>query len=139
MGTERLDIDQKRALYAYDCAELGKNKDKYDSYIQSLPMMIHNSGLRNTLAFAYSNGFLKEKKNPTWQLIFEHLVYWFVSDKEVTGSLKHKFAKDFDKLPANLKAQSAMTIIIGLEDYEYRLAIQETIAVLNWIRKLVKS
>ena len=97
--TERLDIDQKRASYAFDMVEsvgdlsdeakqkldekqqqkkTEELKKKYGSQIESLPMMIHTSGLRNTLAFAYAKGYLKDAKE--WRQVFTHLINWFAEE-----------------------------------------------------------
>lgn len=125
----RIDIDQKRAKYAFEKANAGMKAEgkKYGSQIESLPMMIHNSGLRNTLAFAYAKGILKDSKE--WKLVFEHLTNWLKT--EPTGTLT--------TLKSLNKADDMLKAIIDLGDDEYRFATQETFALVNWLRKLVKG
>jgi len=141
----RLSIDQERAKYALNCRNEGMTVDKYGSHIESMPMMIHNSGLRNALAFAYSTGFLKDEgkddKKADWKLLFEHLTYkyWFDPHKETTQFLLSKKPTDFDTKSRRDKASAVIEIFINLPDYEYRFVTQETISLLNWIRKLVKG
>lgn len=147
----RLDIDQARAKYAFtsvssvdkidDKEKLKKAealKKKYGSQVEKLPMMIHNSGLRNTLAFAYAKGYLKQKEKQVneWQLIFDQIFNWF-AEKEPTNFFGTTFKKqenDKDVATANIK------VFVEIEDaYQYRFATQETIALVNWLRKLVKG
>lgn len=151
----RLDIDQKRAKYAfdsvfsvdeikneekYDDAQLKKKqkelevlKKKYGSQIESLPMMIHNSGLRNTLAFAYAKGILKDSKE--WKLVFEHLTNWLKTEPTGTlTTLNKKESKDIKETPNDI-----LKAIIDLADDKYRFATQETFALVNWLRKFVKG
>jgi CRISPR-associated protein Cmr5 len=125
----RLDIDQKRAKYAFEKASAGMKAEgkKYGSQIESLSMMIHNSGLRNTLAFAYAKGYLKDNKE--WKLVFEHLTNW----------LKNEPTDFFTNLKSKTRAEDILKEIIELGDYEYRFATQETVALVNWLRKLVKG
>lgn len=123
----RLDMDQTRAKYAWECRNEGMNVGNYGSQIESLPMMIHNSGLRNTLAFAYAKGILKDSKE--WKLVFEHITNWLKT--EPTGF--------FTSLNSKTKPDEILNEIINLGDYEYRFATQETIALVNWLRKLVKG
>ena len=128
----RLDIDQRRAKYAFTNAGIGMGKagKKYGSQIESLPMMIHNSGLRNTLAFAYAKGHLKGEKGAIeWKLVFDHITNWLKT--EPTGTLT--------TLKSLIKSDDILKAIIDLGDYEYRFATQETIALVNWLRKLVKG
>jgi len=128
----RLDIDQKRAKYAFTNAEIGMSKagKKYGSQIESLPMMIHNAGLRNTLAFAYAKGHLKgEKGSNEWKLVFDHLTNW----------LKTEPTTFFSQTIKSTKPDEILNEIINLGAYEYRFATQETIALVNWLRKLVKG
>lgn len=134
----RLDIDQKRAKYAFTSATAGVKVGKYGSQIESLPMMIHNSGLRNTLAFAYAKGYLKQDKNKIneWQLIFDQLMNWFAEEEPTKffGTTFKKQENDKNIATANIKA------FVEIEDdYQYRFATQETFALVNWLRKLVKG
>jgi len=121
----RLSIDQERAKYALTCIQ--SKIGKYGSYIESLPMMIHNSGLRNTLAFAYAKGILKG--DDVWKKVFDDIINWL--KKEPTGF--------FTTLKSKTRAEDILKEIIELGDYEYRFATQETIALVNWLRKLVKG
>ncbi len=126
----RLSIDQERAKYAFEvvsAVKVDKLKKAYGSQIESLPMMIHNSGLRNTLAFAYAKGILKG--DDVWKKVFDDIINWLKT--EPTGF--------FTTLKSKTKSEDVLKEIINLGDYEYRFATQETIALVNWLRKLVKG
>lgn len=127
MATKRLDIDRERAVYALQC--VNQRTGNYGSYIESLPMMLHNSGLRNTLAFAYAKGYLKDKPEQGWKRVFDHLINWFRTEPtNFIPALKTKSESDL------------LEYIITLEDEaSYRFLTQETYALLNWLRKLVKG
>ena len=134
MSTTRLDIDQKRAAYAFKVVSsvTEKSKKAYGSQIEKLPMMIHNSGLRNTLAFAYAKGYLKD--NEEWKLVSDQIINWLAKGHtSFFISTLQKQEKDRRVASENLK------ILIDLGDYEYRFAMQETFALVNWLRKLVKG
>jgi len=132
----RLDIDQLRAKYAFTNAGIGMSEagKKYGSQIESLPMMIHNAGLRNTLAFAYAKGYLKDNKE--WQLVLDHIINWFAKEEPTKffGTTFKEQKEDKQVAEANIKA-----FIEIKDDYLYRFATQETIALVNWLRKLVKG
>jgi CRISPR type III-B/RAMP module-associated protein Cmr5 len=137
----RLDIDQERAKYAYKCVIKAKSEGNYGSHIARLPMMIHNSGLRNTLAFAYMNGYLKAKNDndkKDWKLVCKHLFEWLFI-KETSQTLVESFNEDFKTKSDKFKMDIFMSRIIELKDYEYRFATQESLALVNWLRKLVKG
>jgi CRISPR type III-B/RAMP module-associated protein Cmr5 len=138
----RIDIDRKRASYAFRVVSGAKSNKAYGTQVEKLPMMIHNSGLRNTLAFAYAKGYLSDKdKGKEWRQVFTHLINWF-SQEDPTGFFVGKFESMSDDSPKTdkPKAEKNLKCIIELEDdAQYRFATHEVLALANWMRKLVKG
>ncbi len=142
----RIDIDRARASYAFKVVKEGRGNKAYGSQVEKLPMMIHNSGLRNTLAFAYAKGYLNGKdggneKGKEWRQVFTHLVNWFATEDPTKF-----FDAKFDPMPDDcLKvhestAEKNLEFIVKLkDDSQYRFATQEIFALVNWMRKLVKG
>lgn len=136
----RLDIDQKRALAALGSVKKVKkdNLKEYGSYVESLPMMIHNSGLRNTLSFALLKGYKGKSKSKAWEHVFSDLLKWLGS--EPMAFLNLDFRKKAIKETLNEKeAEELLELVLNWGNEEYRFATQETFAFVNWLRKLAKN
>lgn len=136
----RLDIDQKRALAALGSVKKVKKDDlkEYGSHVESLPMMIYNSGLRNTLSFALLKGYKGKSKSKAWECIFCGLLKWLGTEPMMF--FNSDFRDKADKAALNeTEAEELLELVLLWSNEEYRFATQETFAFVNWLRKLAKN
>ena len=142
-------IEQKRSIFAYECAEDGRDSetkahsialfkghyfkdDKYKSYAKKIPMMIKTNGLGNAFAFILSKqkGIDKQKRkagekdNPknAYDLIYEQVSYWLKSPDK-------KYLLD------GKESQDLVKIFIQLDSAQYRAVTNEVLAFFNWLRR----
>lgn len=116
-------IDQKRARFAWEKVTGDK---EYANLAKGLPALIMQSGLMSVLAF------LKEKGKDHHEDLLNHICDW-LNDRfpaRIVG-------KDFD---------SVMRALMGNSDIDpadhalfYRMATEETLALLRWIRQFASA
>lgn len=111
-------LDLKRAKFAAECVEKARGKNwagEYKSLVKGFPGMIMTNGLGQALAFLSAKG--KNQHNA----LYSHLRDWHRAE----GGL----AQGKDLLDA---------IINGSEE-SYRLMTGRTMALLNWMKKMVEA
>lgn len=112
--------EQQRAKKAWELVNAiptGDKMDKYASLAKSAPVMILTNGLGQTLAFVIS----KSKKGNEYSALFEHLDLWLSENVMWTGNVSGR-----GKL---------MERIINENSQIYRLATEEALAFLGWIKR----
>ncbi len=112
--------EQQRAKKAWELVSAipaGDKMDKYASLAKTAPVMILTNGLGQTLAFVIS----KSKKGNEYSAIFEHLDTWLSENVAWSGSISGK-----GKL---------MERIINDNSQIYRIATEEALAFLGWIKR----
>lgn len=111
-------IEQKRADYAYKCAQEGSQCSKpkeFKSYAKKLPMLVRSNGLGPAFAFVFS----KIKPNNTYELLYNQTSKWI--------NTKHAFTGDFSEF------------IITRDSTEYRAITQEIISFYTWLRRFAEG
>ncbi|MBL7815766.1 MAG: type III-B CRISPR module-associated protein Cmr5 [Saprospiraceae bacterium] len=117
-----VNIEQERAKAAF---EFAKDSSKaYGSYVKKAPMYILNNGLTNFLAFAYS-----KRKDANWNKLYNDIKKWF-AEKDKQMLIKVKLTGNNEEF---------VSVIANLSDEELRIVTDETLAVLSWLRRFVKS
>ncbi len=136
----RLDIDQKRALAALNFVKKAeeKNMDMYGSHVESLPMMMHNSGLRNTLSFAVLKAYKGKNKSKDWEYVFLCLIKWLGIEPMAFFNADFRTKANKETLTED-EAEALLKLVLNWGNEEYRFATQETFAFVNWLRKLAKN
>jgi CRISPR-associated protein Cmr5 len=117
-------IEQGRADFAYQCAEIGSESSKpkeYKSYIKKVPMMIKTNGLGATLAFAMS----KSKDGNTWELVYSQILEWL--------------QRPDNQYLINNQTGELSELIIKLESGQYRAVTNEVLALFNWLRRFAEG
>ncbi|NJO01067.1 MAG: type III-B CRISPR module-associated protein Cmr5 [Bacteroidia bacterium] len=127
--TQRTQLEQGRAAFAYQCAEDGAKLDKkkeYKSYVKKMPMLIKTNGLGAALAFAFSKGAKagRPTTNQPWGLIYTQIEAWLNKDQKELIS--------FD----NYQLAKALT---ETDSYTYRAVTVEVMALLSWLRRFADA
>jgi len=128
-----VDLDQQRAAFAWRRVEQAKKKidegkKKYSDYknlAKGAPAMIMNNGLMQTLAFLRSKGE-EHKRTGDWDhhdLLRTNILAWL---------------HDQCKVPQNY--QPAMEYLhTKASSEQYRLATEETMHLLRWLRQFADT
>lgn len=126
-------LENGRAEFAYACVEKAKKPDsnkyvykpaEYKSHVKKIPVLIQTNGLGNTLAYLISKGKTNDPKN-AYNLIYEQISEWLRSDS--TGCALLPQDKDLLKF------------VISRSSPIYRQITTETLAFLNWLRRLAEG
>lgn len=117
-------IEEGRAAFAFQEVKAAVNNNKINngelrSYIKRMPTMIQVNGLGQALAFYYS-------KKGTYSVVYQIVEKWIVQQK-----LKDLFEGD--------GYNEFVERVINLNSHEYKLVTNETIALLNWLRRFVEG
>jgi len=110
-------LDHERALYAYECVEtIGKLHDdfkekKYRSAVLSSGILIHKSGLMQTLSF-----YISKRKDEHYQKLAAHILNW----NEICGG--------------NDEPLVAYHKLLNLPDDEIIQKTQEAKALILWLK-----
>jgi len=110
-------LDHERALYAFECVEtIGKLHDdfkekKYRSAVLSSGILIHNSGLMQTLSF-----YISKRNDEHYQKLAAHILNW----REICSK--------------NSKPLNAFHILLTLPDEEIIHKTQEAEALIIWLK-----
>ena len=117
-------LESGRAEFAYKCAEAGKDKKEYKSYVKKLPMLIKTNGLASALSFYFANSASNGKvdKDKTYGLVYNQIEQWL--KKDTKQLLKEDFEQD--KLAKKL---------LELDSNTYRAVTVEVMAFLTWLRR----
>lgn len=135
-------IEQKRAGFAYECAEKGsrltddKNNSKaneYKAYAQKAPALIKTNGLAVTLAFfkAKAKGENPDQCNVEMRTAYG-LIYSQIRDWIVKCDLKLlSIDEDFNLV--------LVEEVIKQESASYRAITLEVLAFLQWLRRFAEG
>lgn len=113
-------IDQLRAGFSYDAIQIAKEssakQSEVKSYIKKMPLLIKTNGLAQTLAFYRAKG----TGSKSYQIVYEMLSTWFRSETP----FKMMTTED-----------GFLEQVIRLDTRQYMLLTDETILLLNWLRR----
>lgn len=120
--------DQKRAAFAWECAEqAGKNGiiNEYTNLVKSTASLIMSSGLMQTLAFLQAK---KDKHHLHYEILLSDLCKWigikFMSRSQDTAAL------EFDVILTGLNTLDSTT---------YMQVNSEMMALMTWLRQLADA
>lgn len=141
MGAQHVALH--RAKVAFDFAKQGKESDKYVSYVRRLPSLIQTNGLGAALAFVFAKAkFGAEKRGAdaeAYGLLYTHVRQWL----EEHSILRETLRKAYDQLKENredVNGPDRLTeAIVSLDPRSYRLATQEVLAFLQWLRRFAEG
>jgi CRISPR type III-B/RAMP module-associated protein Cmr5 len=126
---KRRSIEQKRAKYAWECAERSrKNKavtEKYKSHVREFPMLVSTCGLVNAVAFAW-----EKRKDEGWNHLYKDLSNWL---REHSGQKILVIPADDNGL------MSALLVIRPDQIRTLRYMTNETIALFTWMKRFVSG
>lgn len=114
------------AQYAFERAKAAKdnNMTKYPQYVKKMPAMIRNSGFAKAFAFGYSKDETK-------------------GDGKVYGQINsdiREWLKKKGLLDENIEDTKKMIeALIGMDYAKYRRCENETMAFLDWLRRLAEG
>ncbi|OIN65734.1 type III-B CRISPR module-associated protein Cmr5 [Exiguobacterium sp. KRL4] len=113
-------IDQLRAGFSYDAIQIAKEssakQSEVKSYIKKMPLLIKTNGLAQTLAFYRAKG----TGSKSYQIVYEMLSTWFRAETP----FKMMTTED-----------GFLEQVIRLDTRQYMLLTDETILLLNWLRR----
>jgi len=126
------DLDQKRAAFAWRRVEQAKARlnDDYESYknlAKAAPALIMNNGLMQTLAFFWSKG--NEHKGNTadhHDTLRDDILAWLHEECD-TISVSREYKEAMEWLHSEATSE------------QYRLATEETMHLLRWLRQFADS
>lgn len=113
-------LEQIRASHAWESSTKGVNAfgKEYVNRAKSVPTLIMNSGLMQTLAFMHS-------KEEVDQRLLNDVASWLLKT-----ALKGKPIRDFSGLMVELQKADALT---------FRACTSEAMAILRWIRQFAPA
>lgn len=132
-------IENGRAKFAYEevkkfvSKQNVENAKLFKSYIKKMPAMIQVNGLGQTIAFYYSK-MKKEKIKKEKTKINKEMVYC-----EIYKIIEKWFREKFSDVASYQADVELIEAIVKLESPEYRLATNEAMALLNWMKKFVSG
>jgi len=115
-------LENGRAGYAYECAEVGSKLSKpkeYKSYVKKIPMLIKTNGMGATFAFVFS----KQKKGNGYELIYKQVSEWFQKEENPYQFEFKYFTKELCKM----------------DSQQYRAITTETLALFTWLRRFAEG
>ncbi len=120
-------LAQKRSAYALDQVIQLENQGipKFDKLASSLPAMILQNGFGQTLAFLLSKATKNSKlddKTPHFQA-FKIITQWHVNQGKLTKN----------------DPPAAMTVISEMPQSEYLHMQEETLALLEWVKRYANA
>jgi CRISPR-associated protein Cmr5 len=121
-------LAQKRSAYALDQVIQLENQGipKFDKLASSLPALILQNGFGQTLAFLLSKATKNSKldhKTPHYQA-FRIITQWHVNQ---------------GKLTKNDPPKASMTVISEMSQSEYLHMQEETLALLEWVKRYANA
>ncbi len=133
-------LEQKRANYAFRMINEVINKDyekDFSSLIGRLPTLILTNGLGNTLSFLFSKG--KEQHLFAIAIISN----WLFNEtdlKVVKGEFKEEWFNNLEKLKNKENIAKILNpIILEAKTEEYMFATEETLRLLNWLKRFSEA
>ena len=101
-----------------------KNMAKYPQYVKKMPAMIRNSGFAKAFAFGYSKDETKGDGKVYGQI-----------NSDIRGWLKKKGLLD-EKIN---NTKNMIEALVGMDYDKYQLCVNETMAFLDWLRRLAEG
>ncbi len=133
-------LEQKRANYAFNKIKevSGKSYEKdFSSLIGRLPTLILTNGLGNILSFLFSKG--KEQHLFAIAIISN----WLFNEtdlKVVKGEFKEEWFNNLEKLKNKENIAKILNpIILEAETEKYMFATEETLRLLNWLKRFSEA
>ena len=147
-------LEQKRANYAFRMINkvINKNYEKdFSSLISKLPTLILANGLGNTLSFLFSKGKVQHL------LAIAIITNWLFNEadlKIIKGEFKKEWLNELNKLPEKSEKEKKEIIeriikemitpvlnpiILESSTEEYVFATEETLRLLNWLRRFSEA
>jgi CRISPR type III-B/RAMP module-associated protein Cmr5 len=125
----RISNDQVRAKKAWDFSQAdgAKANKEYRSYVREFPMLVHNSGLVNAVAFAYEKGKVANNGTNAWAILYKQLSEW------LSKECGH---------PIPLKNNSLLETLLNLSNQDsptFRRLTHETIILFTWLKRFVSE
>ncbi len=118
-------INQERAKAAWTYANRPSKKgNNYSGNTKKLPTYVVNTGILNTIAFAYNKG--------DWKQLYEDIQDWLL--KEPQELIKHKLEANASK-----GNRALIETLLELNDNELRQVKSEVLALFTWLRRFVKD
>ena len=115
-------LDHERALYAFECVETIRKlhddfkEKKYRSAVLSSGILIHNSGLMQTLSF-----YISKRNDEHYQKLAAHILNW----REICGE--------------NNESLVAYHKLLNLPDDEIIHITQEAKALILWLKNFADA
>jgi len=131
-------LEQKRAEYAFNKIKevVGKSYEKdFSSLIGRLPTLILTNGFGNTLAFLFSKG--KDHHLVAVAII----VNWLFNETDLK-IFKTDFNKEWVNNPEAIRKNIGNIlnpIVLNASTEEYILATEETLRLLNWLKRFSEA
>ncbi|WP_029521648.1 type III-B CRISPR module-associated protein Cmr5 [Persephonella sp. KM09-Lau-8] len=133
-------LEQKRANYAFRMIQTVIDKDyekEFSSLISKLPTLILTNGLGNTLSFLFSKG--KEYHLLTIAI----LTNWLFNEsdlKVIKGKFQDEWFDNLEKLKDKENIANILNpIVLEANTEEYIFATEETLRLLNWLRRFSEA
>lgn len=118
-------IEQQRACFALDKVKELENQShmkEFKSYANALPVMIHQNGLGQAVAFCKSKSTKNDAKSKAYKALYELLENWLTKE--------------------NQPYQGEENLLSGIttkDMHQYRIAQVEAIALLSWVKKFANA
>ncbi len=133
-------LEQKRANYAFKMIQTVIDKDyekEFSSLISKLPTLILTNGLGNTLSFLFSKG--KEQH----LLAIAIITNWLFNEADlriIKGEFKEEWFDSLEKLKDKENIANILNpIILEANTEEYIFATEETLRLLNWLKRFSEA
>ncbi len=123
MPNQRLETEKSRANTAFIYAKDGleKHGEKYETIIRKLSMQIKTNGIGATIAFHFSKSETKNGVDNAHKYVLNQLRGWL--NDFVTANTVEEFSLN----------------IVRLSPAETRVATNEALALLNWLRRFTEG
>jgi CRISPR-associated protein Cmr5 len=143
-------IEQRRAEFSYKCIDIIKDlkindefKLHFKSLVKKLPVLILTNGFGNTIAFLLSKG--KEEHILLTYIIARNIFYENRYTRKIFGINEDFFSKELKELLEKREFLEEKKLILEkLEELifvdvdKYMIATEETLRLLNWMRRFVE-
>lgn len=134
-------LEQKRAEYSLQkvtsylrTLKSTEQKQEFKSFVSGLPAMILQNGFGLTMVFLLSKK--KEKEKTKHKEAFDQIKIWLTRESELTRTLFEKKQKGTPAHQLNEEEDREFLITINkMDQSEYRILQQETLALLEWIKR----
>jgi len=136
MQPKRNILEQRRAEFAYQCAEEGSNLNEkvakaYKSYAKKIPMLVKINGLGATFAFVKAKASNdNSRRDYAYEVIYTQIEKW------LKKSMPHIFQDEQGK---PLKNQDLVYVFITKNSFIYRQIAVEVLAFFTWLKRFAEG